>query len=1105
MSETLLHKEMKEILNSFLQREYTMNSNDPLANVYAPGVLEFHDLVCDSNPEWEKLIRSSKSTEKEFGLNPLCKTSGIVKLHWNGKHFNFPILLNEVKATIEKLTQKITISLIGDEIINPFLVHFFEFQLQICIPNSLEEIQYTLQDFNELTIDLESQFIGNFHPHRYEIIRDIESLLNAKTFSAPLKQLVGIQDQDTVPVLPLSSSNLIQSDPDQLQVFQKLESSSCLVQGPPGTGKSQVIVNTIGNLLEAKETVVVVSEKRVALDVIHKKMSGLGIGGFCFTTTHHFSNTHFIQELKKEWNRIEEMKEERVNYQNNFPLSVQELQNVLNLLHQPGLVGKTNVIELLSKINIENEIAYHPFSSALPTFDEWVTIKEQIHFIFENQLTDLLVQLKTELIEKSYLLSLESKILLWKQAVKRIAPDQTTFSVKSLYELARTAVVFSKFDTQIAKKFNWELITNQTKRKKIEKIRLEIIQLNVQLEKLEVENNHWLTLPNEAEVDGLFELFQQKGFVQRIKQQNTWKKWTRSTFLNPVSSLEFRRNQLNLLQKKQGLVSILHGFGIDSESDLEEARAFIQSVSLDEINLYQSTSSDQQKFYQELHPTLNNLLSDFHVYFRFEDQAELISYLDLLEKKLNMIFSMHSKFPVTPKSISFLLQNFSTIDEMEKAVLGSAWSKLKIDFPQLAQFNWGNFYQKTAQSLEVEQVENRNYAQFLLQEQKIQFEYFHTLLRTENNKLSPEKKTLKQQLKSGKRILVKEFSKSKSHSSIRNLMESDAAHWIYLLKPVWLVNPARMSTCFPLAPSLFSVAIFDEASQIPFEHAIGSLQRANRILVAGDPQQMSPSSYFSANKESIDLLHQANYYLPSLFLSFHYRSQHPSLIHFSNTYFYEGRLKAFRHAHQTNHPIDFHYVENGYFENRVNKTEAQKVALYISSKINGNETLGIVAFSESQLACIYSSLSDPIRTKLHQRIEMDEVFFKSVENVQGDECDELIISFGYGYNEKDGDFSMRFGPINLANGPKRLNVLFSRARKKISFFASVTSKDFKPSSNEAIELLRKWFAEVEKPINENQPHQPSISFRSLVESNSNMLTINTLLSVYKQREWEIEL
>lgn len=53
MSETLLHKEMKEILNSFLQREYTMNSNDPLANVYAPGVLEFHDLVCDSNPEWK--------------------------------------------------------------------------------------------------------------------------------------------------------------------------------------------------------------------------------------------------------------------------------------------------------------------------------------------------------------------------------------------------------------------------------------------------------------------------------------------------------------------------------------------------------------------------------------------------------------------------------------------------------------------------------------------------------------------------------------------------------------------------------------------------------------------------------------------------------------------------------------------------------------------------------------------------------------------------------------------------------------------------------------------------------------------------------------------
>jgi superfamily I DNA and/or RNA helicase len=440
---------------------------------------------------------------------------------------------------------------------------------------------------------------------------------------------------------------------------------------------------------------------------------------------------------------------------------------------------------------------------------------------------------------------------------------------------------------------------------------------------------------------------------------------------------------------------------------------------------------------------------------------------------------------------------------METAILSSAWSKVKIDFPKLTDFTWEQLYNKTVQSIKTEKQENEEFAHFLIQEQKKQFEYYSTLLRTPMQKLTAEEKELKQQLKNGKRILIKEFSKSRNHSSIRSLMDTEAQIWIHLLKPIWLVNPARMATCFPLKQSLFQVAIFDEASQIPFEHALGTLQRVNRILVAGDPQQMSPSNYFSSTTESVDLLHQAHYYLPSHFLSYHYRSQHPALIEFSNRYFYENRLIAFQHATYKGSPIDFQYIENGFFENNVNKTEAEKVADYISLRINSTDSIGIAAFSESQLACIYSFLSTDTKNKLQQRIELDEVFFKAVENIQGDECDELILSFGYGYTEKEGQFNMRFGPINFSSGPKRLNVLFSRARKKISFFASVQSTDFKPHNNEAVELLRKWFLQMEVKTSFRLEEQLSMSFKSLVESNSNALAINTLLSVYQEREWII--
>jgi superfamily I DNA and/or RNA helicase len=306
-----------------------------------------------------------------------------------------------------------------------------------------------------------------------------------------------------------------------------------------------------------------------------------------------------------------------------------------------------------------------------------------------------------------------------------------------------------------------------------------------------------------------------------------------------------------------------------------------------------------------------------------------------------------------------------------------------------------------------------------------------------------------------------------------------------------------------LQANLFSIAIFDEASQIPLEHSFGALQRAKRFLVAGDPQQMSPSSYFSGSNDTLDLLHQSSFYLPNLFLSYHYRSYHTELISFSNTHFYQNRLHAFRHADFQENPIHFKYVEQAFYDNRVNIKEAQEVARFISQKINSKEKIGVVAFSENQLQAIFNELPQKIRDEIQDKMENDEIFFKSVENVQGDECDELIISFGYGFSEVEGVFAMRFGPMNLSNGAKRLNVLLTRARKMIHFFASVKSEDFKNSSNETVNLIRKWFQKIESQPEKSHNENFEVGFRKFVEENNNILVINTLISIYKNRKWKI--
>jgi very-short-patch-repair endonuclease len=66
----------------------------------------------------------------------------------------------------------------------------------------------------------------------------------------------------------------------------------------------------------------------------------------------------------------------------------------------------------------------------------------------------------------------------------------------------------------------------------------------------------------------------------------------------------------------------------------------------------------------------------------------------------------------------------------------------------------------------------------------------------------------------------------------------------------------------------------------------------------------------------------------------------------------------------------------------------------------------------------------------------DELFIKNLENVQGDERDVIFISTTYGPDARGNQYQ-RFGPINGPSGHRRLNVLFTRAKKRTVVFSSL--------------------------------------------------------------------
>jgi hypothetical protein len=72
------------------------------------------------------------------------------------------------------------------------------------------------------------------------------------------------------------------ADPCQARAVELARSCRGLVvHGPPGTGKSQTITNIIGNHLAHGQRVLVVCDKRTALDVVHHRLSHSGLDSLC--------------------------------------------------------------------------------------------------------------------------------------------------------------------------------------------------------------------------------------------------------------------------------------------------------------------------------------------------------------------------------------------------------------------------------------------------------------------------------------------------------------------------------------------------------------------------------------------------------------------------------------------------------------------------------------------------------------------------------------------------------------------------------------------------------------------------------------------------------
>ena len=72
--------------------------------------------------------------------------------------------------------------------------------------------------------------------------------------------------------------------------------------GPPGTGKSQSISNLIAHLLGKKKTVLFVSEKTAALEVVYRRLDKIGLSRFCLELhSNKARKADVLNQLRSSW------------------------------------------------------------------------------------------------------------------------------------------------------------------------------------------------------------------------------------------------------------------------------------------------------------------------------------------------------------------------------------------------------------------------------------------------------------------------------------------------------------------------------------------------------------------------------------------------------------------------------------------------------------------------------------------------------------------------------------------------------------------------------------------------------------------------------------
>lgn len=1115
--------EVKNELIALQQTLFDFSKRNPLVHVNFSSCF-FPEDDSDQAAILKKIHKKSEFYWKEYGLAACLEVH--VFIRWSppqkeGVHspkvfYTSPLFY---KPALIKRKDRISTSYIVQEeevdtpySVNPILQHYFNLFFDYKLPSTTDDLEEEMAKISAFFYDAQNGFqreekiilsetpnekdvwqlfskraVGIFNYKKSALNADFETIIQFS--NQQVIQLLGQPNAESSPKTALKGRLISELDPSQLNVVNQALNGNTAIQGPPGTGKSHTIVGLIGAFLAENKTVLFVSEKRSALDVVNQRLEDKGMNYLtAYLNTQKDQKKTFFNELKSTWDRLNNQQEKKAqrleskNFENNL-LSFYPAQ-LLN--YRDKLDGNLNELLLhLVDAGISPGDLYA--NGQVPTFSDW---KQNLPFLqqFEKNVLDDFragsiatadfVELNSVVFnENEVVISLEKRLNDLLINLEKIEDIQQKFDLQVSFDqftrLCLTASILCMVD-----KVQIELLRDDSKKySQFNSLAKKYSLLKSRLQQAEIGNQAWRKKPSLAEINELLGLLAdrekqpKKGFLSLLRKNPAKLKTAFSDFHSGIGEhtkvklLELVKLEWRLKgELEEVVIKLKHDLNIgDPENELDlifNLRNKLASVSHNDylFLLEHKNSGDLLLELSQMHLEIQKFNAQNRFIFQSPDLESIATYSKGIRNLKNKLPIFNHWLPELKAYFKLHagIRNFIQVNPVRIAQLNlmviyhNLTEETRFESSYKILTGWSltealNNHQKN--SIRSNQ-ENLALISSLAQEAQQKAE---EILSKPGFKLTESDKAKKLKYRQEKRILLHEMNKQRSHLSVKTVFESTQEH-LLKIKPLWMMNPLTVSEYLPCEPDLFDVVIFDESSQIPLEDAIPAIYRAKQVVVVGDNKQMPPATFFSSRDEIKTILDQAESVYANFMLKWHYRSKHPDLIRFSNSEFYQNDLLTFPPQIE-GAPFDLISV-NGIYNEGINEQEAAAIALYCEDLKSPLKTVLIIAFSQAQEKEIQKELKKR-GISSHQNFQV-----RNLENVQGIEADLVILSICYGKNAT-GDFRLNFGPINQVNGANRLNVLLSRAIEKMVVFTSVHSTDFGYSENKGVQTLASFLRFVE--------------------------------------------